>query len=195
MIPTSQVYKIVKEIAQGESSPHTWHISSLLLCSIASESCSVLSDSLRPCGLYSPWNSPGQNTGVGCHFFLQQIFPTQESNRDLLHCRRILYQLSYQGSPMLCWEPTKHTFTVHLVVIKSGGAVRSCEEGVKCKSSLIICFSFIPDVGDLEPGTKGGVCERCKCFVSHVPIFEMDVNRNSLRGSAPSDGVAAGNTH
>ena len=35
-----------------------------------SESCSVLSDSLRPHGLYSPWNSPGQNTGVGSHFLL-----------------------------------------------------------------------------------------------------------------------------
>ena len=47
----------------------------------------------------SPWNSPGQNTGVGSLSLLQWIFPTQELNRDLLHCRRILYQLSYQGSP------------------------------------------------------------------------------------------------
>ena len=39
------------------------------------------------------------NTGVGTLSFLQQIFPTQESNWDLLHCRQILYQLSYQGSP------------------------------------------------------------------------------------------------
>ena len=41
-----------------------------------SESLSVMSDSLRPHGLYSPWNSPGQNTGVGSHFLLQGIFPT-----------------------------------------------------------------------------------------------------------------------
>ena len=47
----------------------------------------------------SPWNSPGQNTGVGSLSFLQEIFPTQESNRGLPHCKRILYQLSYQGSP------------------------------------------------------------------------------------------------
>ena len=46
----------------------------------------------------SPWNSPGQNTGVGSLSFLQEIFPTQESNRGLPHCKRILYQLSYQGS-------------------------------------------------------------------------------------------------
>ena len=42
-------------------------------------------------------DSPGKNTGVGCHALLQGIFPTQGSNPGLLHCRQILYQLSYQG--------------------------------------------------------------------------------------------------
>ena len=64
-----------------------------------SESCSVMSNSLRPQGLYSPWNSPGQNTVVGSHSLLQQIFLTQESNPGLPHCRWILYQLSNKGSP------------------------------------------------------------------------------------------------
>ena len=45
-----------------------------------SESRSFVSDSLRPHGLFSPWNSPGQNTGVGGHSLLQGIFPTQRSN-------------------------------------------------------------------------------------------------------------------
>ena len=98
-----------------------------------------MSDSLRPHGLYSPWNSPGQNTtvsslsllpgglpnpgieprspawqaytfpaepqgkpkntGVGSLSLLQRIFPTQGSSQGLLHYRRILYQLNYQGSP------------------------------------------------------------------------------------------------
>ena len=49
--------------------------------------------------LYSPWNSPVQNTGVGSHSLLQGIFPTHESNPGLLLCRQILYQLSYKGSP------------------------------------------------------------------------------------------------
>ena len=51
-----------------------------------------------PHGLYSPWNSPGQNTGVGSPSLLQGIFPTQRSNPGLPHCRRILYQLGHQGS-------------------------------------------------------------------------------------------------
>ena len=38
-----------------------------------------------------PWDSPGKNTGVGCHFLLQGIFPTQGSNPGLLHCRQTLY--------------------------------------------------------------------------------------------------------
>ena len=105
------------------------------------ESCSVVSDSLWPHGLYSSWNSPGQNTGVGNLFLapgdlpnpgieprsptlqtdslsavlqgkpkntgvgslslLQWIFLTQESICSLLHCRWILYLLSYQGSSAL----------------------------------------------------------------------------------------------
>ena len=60
-----------------------------------SESRSVVSDSLRPRGLYSPWKSPGQNTGVGSLSLLQGIFSTQGLNPGLLHCRQILYQLSY----------------------------------------------------------------------------------------------------
>ena len=66
-----------------------------------SETLSVMSDSLQPHGLYSPWNSLGQNTGVDSLSLLQGIFPTQELNQGLLHCRQILYQLSSQGRPLL----------------------------------------------------------------------------------------------
>ena len=58
----------------------------------------VMSNSLRCPGLYSPWNSPGQNTGVGSLSLLQGIFPTQGSNLGLPHWRQILYQLSHKGS-------------------------------------------------------------------------------------------------
>ena len=65
------------------------------------ESCSVVSDSLQPHGLYSWWNSPGQNTGVGSLPLLQGIFPTQGLNPGLPHCRQILYHLSHKGSPII----------------------------------------------------------------------------------------------
>ena len=64
-----------------------------------SESRSVTSDSLRPRGLCSPWNSPGQDTGVGSCSLLQGFFPTQGSNLGLPHCRWILYHLEPPGKP------------------------------------------------------------------------------------------------
>ena len=54
-----------------------------------------------PWTIYSPWNSTGQNTGVGSLSLLQGIFPTQGSNPGLPHCRWILYQLSHKGSPRI----------------------------------------------------------------------------------------------
>ena len=66
---------------------------------VESESRSVMSDSSRPHGLYSPWSSPGQNTGAGSLSLLQVIFPTQGLNPGLLHCRWILYQLIHKESP------------------------------------------------------------------------------------------------
>ena len=51
---------------------------------------SVVSESLRPTRLLRPWDFPGKNTGVGCHFLLQGIFPTQRLNLGLPHCRQML---------------------------------------------------------------------------------------------------------
>ena len=56
-----------------------------------SESYSVMSDSLGPRGLYSSWNSPVQNTGVGSSFLLQGSFPTKGLDPGLPHCRCIFF--------------------------------------------------------------------------------------------------------
>ena len=74
---------------------HMWFPVGLVKVKVA-QSCPTLCDPL-----YSPWNSPGWNTGVGSFSLLQGIFPTQGSNPGLLRCRRILYQLSHQGSPRI----------------------------------------------------------------------------------------------
>ena len=68
---------------------------------------SVQPNGLQPTMLFSPWDSPGKNTGVGCHAFLQGIFLTQGPNPGLLHCRQILYHLSHQGSPIIYIENSK----------------------------------------------------------------------------------------
>ena len=83
----------------------------VFLC-VKSECHSVASDSLGPHGLYSPWNSPGQNTGVGSLSLLQGNFPTHALNPGLLNCRQILSQLSHKGSPrILEWV----AYTTHII--------------------------------------------------------------------------------
>ena len=74
---------------------------SLYMCLVA-QSCPTLCNpkDCSPPGSSVYGDSPGKSTGVGCHALLQGIFPTQGLNPGLLHYRRILYHLSYQGSPM-----------------------------------------------------------------------------------------------
>ena len=74
----------------------TWHHSVPIP---ENESRSVLSDSLRPPRLYSPWNSPGQNTRVGSLSLLQWIFLTQELNQGLLHCSGFFTNLAIREAP------------------------------------------------------------------------------------------------
>ena len=71
--------------------------------------------------LLCPWNSPGRNTGAGCHSLPLGIFPTQGWNSSLLHCRLILCHLSHQGSPKCCGS------------LSNGKACRAvfCQEGVE----------------------------------------------------------------
>ena len=74
----------------------TWNMFPWSLKVKFTQSCPTLRD---PQGLYSPWNFPGQKTGVGSLFLLQGLVPTQGSNPDLPHCRQIFHQLSHKGRP------------------------------------------------------------------------------------------------
>ena len=92
-------------------------------------------------------DSPGKNTGVGCHFLLQGIFPTQGSNPGLLHCRQVPYHLSHQGSPSVLWRVTQNTATVCFL-----GSLRTKKEA--------------PD------STRGGRIQgECFCLKSHWNEF------------------------
>ena len=109
---------------------------------------------------YSPWDSPGQNTGVGSLSLLQGIFPTQGSNPGLLHCRQILYQLSKKGSPLLL-APTKWLACPHWVgsgrTLTFGGLALSNEEGpsgVPWGEQLPLSI-LPPDLSEVPPDGKG----------------------------------------
>ena len=74
-------------------------IATCLKLSVCVLTCLVVSDSLPPHGLLCPWDFPGKNTGVRCHFLLQEIFLTQGSNLHLLNYRQILFITQPLGKP------------------------------------------------------------------------------------------------
>ena len=82
---------------------------SIIRLTLESESHSVVSNSATT-WTYRPWNSPGQNTGMGSPSLLREIFLAQGSNPDLPHCRQILYNLSHKGSPGIL-EWVAYTFS------------------------------------------------------------------------------------
>ena len=61
---------------------------------------SLWSHGLQPTGFLCPWNSPGKNTGMGCHTLLQELFPTQGLNLGLTHCRQTLYWVTREDLSM-----------------------------------------------------------------------------------------------
>ena len=88
-------WAMVKEVV-----PHPWGVPgvSFLSCTLGVGNLMTLlllsapcAQSRSPARLLSPWDSPGKNTGEGCHFLLQGIFLAQDSNSCLLHGRWILY--------------------------------------------------------------------------------------------------------
>ena len=105
-----------------------------------SESRSVVSNSLWPHGLYSPWNSPGQNTGVGNFSFLQAIFPTQGSNPDLPHCRQILYHLSHRENFIDCLKvPSQQLYSsLRFGILKKHTLIVA--ERISCPIKILFLF-------------------------------------------------------
>ena len=104
----------------------------------------VVANSLGPHRRYSPWNSPGQNTGVGTLSLLQGIFPTQGSNPGLTYYRQILYQLSQKGSP---WA--SNTQIKQDNVLEYFAHTRlSCSDWfplpLTCKPTLVLLSSCLP---------------------------------------------------
>ena len=92
----AQSWTRLKRLSSSSSSSSTKYINE----SEVAQSCPTLWDPMdsRCTRLLRPWDFLGKSTGVGCHFLLQGIFPTQGSNPGLLHCRQTLYHLSHQGS-------------------------------------------------------------------------------------------------
>ena len=106
---------------------------------------SVMSNSLQPHGLYSPWHSPGQNTGVGNLSLLLGIFPTQGLNPGLPHFRWILYQLSHKDIPQnkdiqLFTKSFEYICDVLLFAEKRGGGMSKESLGPEYGNREVVCL-------------------------------------------------------
>ena len=114
-----------------------------------SESHSVMSNSLLPHGLHSPWNFLGQNTGVGSFSLLQGIFPTQESNWGLLHCR----QREAHAELLLILPPSSCCLVTYLT---TGKLNQSCKKfPLKWLKPLINLQENLPSMTITEIVNKG----------------------------------------
>ena len=87
-------------IVQMAFSSTSCPINSEFCCCLVAKLCPILFRpyGLQPTWILCPWDFPGKNTGVGCHFLLQGVFPTQGSNPPLLHWQADSFPLSDQGS-------------------------------------------------------------------------------------------------
>ena len=99
-----------------------------------------------PHGLYSSWNSPGKNTGMGSLSLLHGIFPTQGLKPGLPHCRWFLYQLSHQGSPrILEWVAS---------LFSSGSSQPRKWIGVSCITGWFFTNWAIREALNIKRGTQ-----------------------------------------
>ena len=106
------------------------------------------------------WKSPDQNTGVGSLSLLQGIFPIQGSNPDLLHCRRILYQLSHKGSQRI--------FLTNWAIREAPGSPRGLLKQSWAWSQSFWFSTLQESLTNKKYGTKSKTCWGKK----NVPLLE-----------------------
>ena len=133
----TQVVDKIPQVTWGQPSllSYIWKLVQSNLCPCAvcvclvTQSCPNLCNTLdcSPPDSSVHGDSQGKNTGVGYHFLPQEIFPTQGSNSHLLHCMKILYLLSHQGSLM-------YAHATHILLL---GKLRLTRRMDLPKSSLI----------------------------------------------------------
>ena len=130
--------------------PVTGEVTLSLSISLVAKWCLTLETAKEPARLLCPWGSLGKNIGVGCHFLLQGIFLTQESNWGFLHCRQILYQLSYEGIPRtLYYQMNYGFFLFHFFKL--------------LLLSLLCPLNFSPLMASSGDFINTGVCWVCVC--------------------------------
>ena len=101
---------------------------------------------LQPTRLLCPRDFPGKDTGVGSHFLLQGIFPTQGSNPGLPHCRQTLYWLSYKGSPLSTGRECKSVQLFWKLIWQTSTRTVSCSNRSSSSKSRLLSVGIIRNV-------------------------------------------------
>ena len=145
------------------------------------QSCPTLCDPMD-CSLPGccPWDFPSKNTGVGCHFLLQGIFPTQGSNLGLPHCRQTLYHLSHQGSLISGRKESKDTWAKQSAT-QCTGYPRLMD--LARAQAIHACDNFRQEHTEKNGGEPRGEWLLC---ISKGPLSHL-----SNRSDAPQKGVSA----
>ena len=173
-------------------SSYNIRLSAVNIWSAVKVSHTVLSDSLWSHGLWPTWflrpyNSPGKSTGMGCHFLLQEIFLTQGSNPGLLHCRRILYHLSYWSAvgESNSWVPSaslSYTLLQNSCFVFLLESSRECilwRFAVLCNCEALTSSSNL--ISTLNPQKSGFFCPTChlECIFKQQKV-NNEVERTML---------------
>ena len=132
--------------------------------------------------LLHPWDFPGKSTGVGCHFLLQGIFPTQGSNPGLLHCRQTLYLLSHQGSRPLRYDlnqiPCDYTVEVR-------NRFKGLDLIHRVSEELWVDFGDIVQEAGIKTIPKKKKCKKAKWLSEEA--LEIAVKRREVKGKGEKE--------
>ena len=143
---------------------------------LVTQSCVTLCDPTDCTGSSVHGDSPGKNTGVGCHTLLQGIFPTQGMNLDLPHCRWILYCLSHQRRPYSCSVQLAQSFS-HVQFFVTPWTVA-------CQASLSITNSWsllkLMSIESVMPSKRLILCHSLFLLPSVFPSIRVFSNELAL---------------
>jgi len=137
-----------------------------------------MSDSLWPLGL-SPWNSPGQNTGVGSFSLLQGIFPTQGLNPGLPYCKWIQYQLNHKESPRIL-EWVAYPFSSKSSQPRNQSRVFCIAGGIFTNSAMREALETSASLNKQNPTLARIPAHLTVCFFSHPLIVPLLVDYGVL---------------
>ena len=144
-------------------------------------------DPAEPTRFLCPWDFPGKNTGVGCHFLLQGIFPTQVSNPRLVHCRWILYHWATKEAcfyNIILTTKGKAQWII-MALLFSANQPRRRADIIRAVSQMVSCQLNITSVFSTFSAVTGGA--RARLWGPYSPELGLPKRDTHLKGRKVGD--------